>query len=1501
MSAHLTSDVKTIYATKGAFAALKKDGSVFSWGSGISVRVDGLPYATDVAVVYSTALAFAAVRRDGSVVTWGVSSEGGAPIGVAPGRLSDVKAVSSTDSAFAALKVDGSVVTWGRDGGDSSVVAVPLTSDVISIYANNHAFAALKSDGSLITWGVASKGGDSSSVALQLTSGVRFVAGNYDAFAALKDDGSVITWGNAQSGGSGGPGNIGTTVNIPPSFPVTLHVRIAANTPQGPVSGNLTFETENADNRTLALSGLVRRIPIIVRAPEVVYTGNTSVRLEGTVNPNGFETTVQFEYGTTTSYGTTVPVTHPSANGTTAEAVGLSLADLATGIYHYRITATNAEGTKSSSDGVFSIYLPTDGTPDTAYQSAHGSKLDGSVEASAVDDNGRWFGVGEIGSYGGTSANGIVYLKPDGTPDAEFHTNLGRGFGSSGTLNPKNVMIRRNGKILVSGKFNRLNGAQIRRSIASINPDGTPDTEFNAKLNVLSGNFGYGALAEQADGKILGGHSGKLGRLNADGTLDTSFTSPSFTGMIDSIAVQPDGKILVGSSEGLKRLYADGSADTAFNTALGANFNSGDASVMVIRVAPDGGIWVGGLFTTFNSQSVPGLVRLNSDGTLDSSALAAMAPAFAGSSDLRIRDIHLQRDGKILVCGWIPMFNNTVTSAGLRRLNADGSPDTPFSTRLGSGFSGTPVTLAVRPTGELLVGGYFSFVSGEQARGIAQLGWGGNMFPETQTLSATYGSAIQETAAFTTSGLSGTVSYAIRPALPSGLSLNSATGVVSGTPGTVLSAATTHTITATGSTAGTAAATLTLSVAKAPLTVTANDATRSRGQSNPSFGVTFTGLVNGDTLSAISGAASYSCEATTDSSPGSYAITPSLGTLAAANYRFQSFVAGSLTVGKAAQTLNLAPLATSVPLKDLSNVSLAATSSAGLPVTLTLESGSAATLSGSIGAYSLSDIGQTGTVTVRASQAGDEDHEAAQDVLVSFDVTKSNQAITFDAPADKTFGDAPFNLSATADSDLAVAFSVISGPAQLDGSSITLTGAGTVVVRASQAGNGLYNEAGATRSFTVARAAQTITFGTLSAVTYGDAPVTLAATSDSGLAVTYDIVSGPAALIGGTVAYDAAGTVVVRASQAGDDKRLAAVPVERTLIVNRKALTVTGATAADKVVDETTAARIFGAELAGGVDGDEIFLFNAEEGTFPQATAGNNLVVATAMTVDGPDAGNYTLVQPSLTASITESAAPSAPTSLVATAGDGQVSIAFTAGAEGGSVVTNYEFSTDDGTNWTAFSPAVTTSPVVITGLTNGTPYSIRLRAVNGDGSGTASGAVSAAPVDPPIVFRAAAKAAATTSVSVSKMTSKAGSVLGTAVSVSSVAATSEQGATVALAASAIQYTPALGFSGVDRFRVTFTSSTGTIVGLIEMTTAATSGGSGSSHLANPARLSPLSGGRMGIQFNGIPGVAYQLQRSTDLASWTTIATITAGSRGEIDFTDDNPPAPNGFYRLFKP
>jgi alpha-tubulin suppressor-like RCC1 family protein len=83
---------------------------------------------------------------------------------------------------------------------------------------------------------------------------------------------------------------------------------------------------------------------------------------------------------------------------------------------------------------------------------------------------------------------------------------------------------------------------------------------------------------------------------------------------------------------------------------------------------------------------------------------------------------------------------------------------------------------------------------------------------------------------------------------------------------------------------------------------------------------------------------------------------------------------------------------------------------------------------------------------------------------------------------------------------------------------------------------------------------------------------------------------------------------------------------------------------------------------------------------------------------------------------------PAAPTDLSATEGNGQVTITFTAGAANGSAITNYQYSADGSSNWTAVSSttATITSPAVITGLTYQT-YTIYLRAVNGAGNGAAS------------------------------------------------------------------------------------------------------------------------------------------------------------------------------------
>ncbi|NBR07975.1 MAG: fibronectin type III domain-containing protein, partial [Planctomycetes bacterium] len=84
---------------------------------------------------------------------------------------------------------------------------------------------------------------------------------------------------------------------------------------------------------------------------------------------------------------------------------------------------------------------------------------------------------------------------------------------------------------------------------------------------------------------------------------------------------------------------------------------------------------------------------------------------------------------------------------------------------------------------------------------------------------------------------------------------------------------------------------------------------------------------------------------------------------------------------------------------------------------------------------------------------------------------------------------------------------------------------------------------------------------------------------------------------------------------------------------------------------------------------------------------------------------------------------PSAPTITSVTAGSGQVSVAFTAGSNSGSAITNYKYSTNGGSSYT--SAGTTVSPIVISGLTNGTAYTVIMKAVNAAGDSVASTASS--------------------------------------------------------------------------------------------------------------------------------------------------------------------------------
>ena len=169
-----------------------------------------------------------------------------------------------------------------------------------------------------------------------------------------------------------------------------------------------------------------------------------------------------------------------------------------------------------------------------------------------------------------------------------------------------------------------------------------------------------------------------------------------------------------------------------------------------------------------------------------------------------------------------------------------------------------------------------------------------------------------------------------------------------------------------------------------------------------------------------------------------------------ADYIAAPDVAQDLVVNQADQTITLTPVTNKVTTDAPFNVAVSSTS--GLPVTLTVSGGPA-----TISAATLTLDGTSGTVTITASQAGNNNYNAATTVAVDFEVTRQAQTITFGALVAVTSGGANFNLTATASSGLPVSYSS-SNPsvASVSGNTVTIVGAGTTDITASQAGDGDY-------------------------------------------------------------------------------------------------------------------------------------------------------------------------------------------------------------------------------------------------------------------------------------------------------------------------------------------------------------------------------------------------------------------------------------------------------------
>jgi len=177
--------------------------------------------------------------------------------------------------------------------------------------------------------------------------------------------------------------------------------------------------------------------------------------------------------------------------------------------------------------------------------------------------------------------------------------------------------------------------------------------------------------------------------------------------------------------------------------------------------------------------------------------------------------------------------------------------------------------------------------------------------------------------------------------------------------------------------------------------------------------------------------------------------------------------------------------------------------------------------------------------------------------IISFAANSLPQSISFPAIPNKIYGDAPFVPAATASSGLPVSFTVVSGPATINSQTnlLTITGTGAVTVLANQSGDNTYDTAASvTRSFTVNKASQTISFNAIPDQNFGNPPIILSASTTSGLPINYNIVSGLATVSTNVLTLTGLGTAVVRASQSGDTNYLPASPVNRSFCSSVSAL-----------------------------------------------------------------------------------------------------------------------------------------------------------------------------------------------------------------------------------------------------------------------------------------------------------------------------------------------------------
>lgn len=321
------------------------------------------------------------------------------------------------------------------------------------------------------------------------------------------------------------------------------------------------------------------------------------------------------------------------------------------------------------------------------------------IDTMIEDSDGNLFVAGQNEKFQEIARYGMVKIDTSGNIVQEFDL----GLVPSGSRSIEGLIIDSTG----NGYYGGTNNGVITQFNITTGERGRTATGFNTTISV--GQY----ILDEANDKIyirglfttVQGYDRRgLVKLNfSDFTIDPSLdTSNGFNTAPRKITVDPLGNIYaVGSFTSYKgnsygyiiKLDSTGAVDTSFNTGTGFN----NAQVNGLYYQPSTGkLIVAGAFNLYNGTSVNRIVRLNTDGTIDSTFNSG-GTGFNNT----VLDLSVQSDGKIILVGLFTSYNES-SSNFIVRLNADGTLDGTFN--IGSGFSVAMSNCYVLSNDKIIVG-----------------------------------------------------------------------------------------------------------------------------------------------------------------------------------------------------------------------------------------------------------------------------------------------------------------------------------------------------------------------------------------------------------------------------------------------------------------------------------------------------------------------------------------------------------------------------------------------------------------------------------------------------------------------------------------------------------------------------------------------------------------------------------------------------------------------------